>query len=169
MGPNVIKTKQNEGQTQATREKLKFLHYTSMQGVCNQFEKDQRNVQICYGMNTIKKTTKIKYLKGKQQERGRVRKLYITQQCNTHEICGKYKHRKHIKPERHIYTWFTQFGLRPHRTAGPSFLLSSKMKRHNLQQILCNICCSLSQSPYLFLALRIHIQYTAAIQYPHTK
>ena len=79
----------------------------------------------------------------------------------------KHKHTKHIKLEIHIYTWLTQFWLRTPRTASPSFLLSSEMKRHNLQQINCNILCSLSQYPYLFLALRIHTQYTAAIQYPH--
>ena len=93
---------------------------------------------------------------------------YILQSNATHKICGKYKHTKHIKLERHRYTWFTQFGLRPPRTASPSFILSNKMKRHNLQQIRCNILCSLSQSPYLFLSLRIHIQYTAAITCPHT-
>ncbi len=54
--------------------------------------------------------------------------------------------RKCIKPERHRYTWFTQFGLRPPQTSNPSFLLSSKMKRDNLQQIHCNILCFLSQS-----------------------
>jgi len=51
---------------------------------------------------------------------------YILWSNATHKICGKYKHTKHIKPERHRYTWFTQFGLRPPRTASPSFLLSSK-------------------------------------------
>ena len=92
---------------------------------------------------------------------------YIIQSNETHKICGKYKHTKHIKPKRHKYTWFTQFGLRPPQSTSPSFLLSSKMKRHNLQQIHCNIPCSLSQSPSLFLTPRIHIQYTADIQYPH--
>ena len=81
----------------------------------------------------------------------------------------KYKHTKDIKLERHRYTWFTQFGIRPPRTASPSFLLSSKMKRQNLQQIYCNILYSLSQSPSLFPAQRIHIFYTAAIQYPHKR
>ena len=72
----------------------------------------------------------------------------------------KRKPTKHIKLERHRYTWFTQFGLRPPRTASPSFLLSSKMKRQNLQQIHCNILFSLSQSPYMFPAQRIHIKNT---------
>ena len=49
----------------------------------------------------------------------------------------------------------------PSGRCSPSFLLSSKMKRQNLQQICCNILYSLSQSHYLFLAQRIHIQYTA--------
>jgi len=38
-----------------------------------------------------------------------------------HEHLQKYKHIKHTKQERHRYTWFTQFGLRPPRTASPSF------------------------------------------------
>ena len=38
---------------------------------------------------------------------------YILWSNATHKIYGKYKHTKHIKPERHRYTWFTQFGLRP--------------------------------------------------------
>ena len=42
------------------------------------------------------------------------------------------------------------------------FYYPAKMKRQNLQKIRCNILCSLSQSPYLFLTLRIHIQYIAA-------
>ena len=92
---------------------------------------------------------------------------YIYQSNATHKICGKNKHTKHIKLERHGYKWFTQFGLRPPRTASPSFLLSSKMKRHNLQQIHCNILCSLSQFPSFFLAPRIHVQHTVAIQCPH--
>ena len=92
---------------------------------------------------------------------------YILQSIATHKICGKHKHTKHIKLERHRYTWFIQFGLCPPRTTSPFFLLSRKMKRQNLQQIRCNILCSLSQSPSLFLAPRIHIQYTTAIQYPH--
>ena len=58
---------------------------------------------------------------------------YILQSIGTHKILQKYKHKKCIKQERHRYTWFTQFGLRPPSTASPSFLLSSKMKRHNLQ------------------------------------
>ena len=57
---------------------------------------------------------------------------YILQSNGTHRILRKYKHRKCIKLERHIYMWFTQFGLHPPRMASPSFLLSSKMKRHNL-------------------------------------
>ena len=48
-------------------------------------------------------------------------------------------------------------------------IIQQKMKRHNLQQICCNILCSLSQSPYLFLALRIHTNSIAAIQYPHKR
>lgn len=71
---------------------------------------------------------------------------YILRSNGTHKILQKYKHRKRTKQERHRYTWFTQFGLCPPRTASPSFLLSSKMKRHNLQQICCNILCFLSQS-----------------------
>jgi len=71
---------------------------------------------------------------------------YILRSNGTHKILQKYKHRKRTKQERHRYTCFTQFGLRPPRTASPSFLLSSKMKRHNLQQNRCNILCFLSQS-----------------------
>jgi len=71
---------------------------------------------------------------------------YILRSNGTHKILQKYKHRKLIKQERHRYTWFTQFGLHPPQIASPSFLLSSKMKRHNLQQIRCNILYFLSQS-----------------------
>jgi len=71
---------------------------------------------------------------------------YILQSNGTHKILQKYKHRKCTKQERHRYMWFTQFGLRPPQTASPSFLLSSKIKRHNLQEIRCNILCFLSQS-----------------------
>jgi len=46
---------------------------------------------------------------------------YILRSNGTHKILQKYKHRKRTKQERHIYTWFTQFGLRPPRTASPSF------------------------------------------------
>ena len=47
------------------------------------------------------------------------------------------------------------------------YIIQQIMKRQNLQQICCNILCCLSQSPYLFPAQRIHMHYTAAIQYPH--
>ena len=46
-------------------------------------------------------------------------------------------------------------------------IIQEKMKRQNLQQIHCNILCSLSQSPSLFLAPRIHTYCIAAIQCPH--
>ena len=46
---------------------------------------------------------------------------YILRSNGTHKILQKYKHRKRTKQERHRYTWFTQFGLRPPRTASPSF------------------------------------------------
>jgi len=46
---------------------------------------------------------------------------YILRSNGTHKILQKYKHRKCTKQERHRYTWFTQFGLRPPRTASPSF------------------------------------------------
>ena len=103
------------------------------------------------------KETELGYLGvGSLTSMGFLLENYILQRNATHKICRKYKHKKHIKPKRHRYMWFTQFELRPPRTTSPSFLLSSKMKRHNLHHIRCNILCSLSQSPYLFLALRIH-------------
>ena len=75
-------------------------------------------------------------------------------------------HKTHKTRETQIYVvhpvWATST-----RTASPSFILSNKMKRQNLQQIRCNILCSLSQSPSLFLAPRIHSSYTATIQCPH--
>src|ERR1700733_8557852 len=95
---------------------------------------------------------------------------YILQSNGTHKILQKYKHRKRTKQERHRYTWFTQFGLRPPRTASPSFLLSSKMKRHNLQQIRCNILCLLSQSHLsVSRSHRIHIYITASNTIPSYK
>ena len=76
------------------------------------------------------------------------------------------EHIKYAETQTHYVvhpTWATSM-----KKTSPSFLFSNKMKRQNLQQIYCNILYSLSQSPYLFLTLIIHIQYTATIQYPHT-
>jgi len=94
---------------------------------------------------------------------------YILQSNGTHKILQKYKHIKHTKQERHRYTWFTQFCLRLPLTTGPSFLLSSKMKRHNLQQIHCNILCFLSQSHLSISCSRIHIYFTASNTMPSYK
>jgi len=43
--------------------------------------------------------------------------LEILPSNGTHKILQKYKHRKHIKQERHRYTSFAQFGLRPRRNS----------------------------------------------------
>src|SRR5271168_3701351 len=89
---------------------------------------------------------------------------YILRSNGTHKILQKYKHRKRTKQERHRYTWFTQFGLRPPRIASPSFLLSKKMKRHNLQQVHCNILCFLSQS-HLSVSLSQNTHLSHSLKY----
>ena len=51
------------------------------------------------------------------QCRSQLLENYILQSNGIHKILQKYKHIKCIKQERHRYTWFTQFGLRPQRNS----------------------------------------------------
>ena len=112
----------------AEREKHHEKLECEIVGLTKEIEKNKAlNLRFVKGSETLDDIIMLEY--------------YILQSNGTHKILQKYKH---TKQERHRYTWFTQFGLRPPRTTYPSFLLSSKMKRHNLQQIRCNILCFLS-------------------------
>jgi len=80
--------------------------------------------------------------------------------------------RKHIKQERgalkkptHTYICGSPDLSYVHEETTNPFILSSKLKRYNLQQIHCNFLFALAQSP-LYFSLRIEI-YIDTIQFPH--
>ena len=76
-------------------------------------------------------------------------------------------HKTHKTRETQIYVVHPVWATSALNSQSFLFIIQQKLKRQNLQQIHCNILCSLSQYPSLFLAPRIHTHYTAAIQYPH--
>ena len=93
---------------------------------------------------------------------------YILWSNATHKICEKIQaHETHKTRETQIYVVHPVWATSTLNNQSFLSIIQQKLKRQNLQQIHCNILCSLSQSPSLFLAPRIHIPCTTAIQYPH--
>ena len=71
----------------------------------------------------------------------------------------------HKTREKHIYVVHPIWATSTKKWPILPFILSSKMKRYNLQQMRCNSLFSLTQSP-LYFSHRIQI-YISAIQFPH--